>query len=160
MPHPQIQPYSSEYLDDICKLIEKDLSEPYSKYVYRYFLHQWPQYSYIALLDGRLIGAIVSKQDARKNRIRGYIAMLAVDKNYRGHGIATQLANASIQAMRENSADEIVLETEVDNEAAKSFYEHLGFSRYKRLYRYYLNGRDAFRYIFLPEKALSISANK
>ena len=28
-------------LDDIIKLISNDLSEPYSIYVYRYFIHQW-----------------------------------------------------------------------------------------------------------------------
>lgn len=28
-------------LEDIIKLIQNDLSEPYSIYVYRYFLQQW-----------------------------------------------------------------------------------------------------------------------
>jgi N-alpha-acetyltransferase 30 len=28
-------------LDDIIKLIQNDLSEPYSIYVYRYFIQQW-----------------------------------------------------------------------------------------------------------------------
>jgi hypothetical protein len=31
----------SEYLPAIRQLISKDLSEPYSIYVYRYFLYQW-----------------------------------------------------------------------------------------------------------------------
>jgi len=31
----------SPYLPAIRKLISKDLSEPYSIYVYRYFLYQW-----------------------------------------------------------------------------------------------------------------------
>ena len=30
-----------EYLTAIRQLISKDLSEPYSIYVYRYFLYQW-----------------------------------------------------------------------------------------------------------------------
>jgi peptide alpha-N-acetyltransferase len=30
-----------EYLPAIRQLISKDLSEPYSIYVYRYFLYQW-----------------------------------------------------------------------------------------------------------------------
>lgn len=31
----------TEYLSEIRQLISKDLSEPYSIYVYRYFLYQW-----------------------------------------------------------------------------------------------------------------------
>lgn len=38
-----------------------------------------------------------------------------------------------------------MLETEYDNHAALSLYESLGFIREKRLYRFYLNGKDAFR---------------
>lgn len=76
--------------------------------------------------------------------------MLAIVKEYRGQGIATKLTQASLDVMKNRGAQEIVLETEVDNEAAMSFYERLGFCRYKRLYRYYLNGTDAFRYILYP----------
>lgn len=42
---------------------------------------------------------------------------------------------------------QIVLETEYDNYAALSLYESLGFIREKRLYRFYLNGKDAFRLV-------------
>lgn len=42
---------------------------------------------------------------------------------------------------------QIVLETEFDNYAALSLYESLGFIREKRLYRFYLNGKDAFRLV-------------
>ena len=41
----------------------------------------------------------------------------------------------------------MVLETEYDNAAALSLYESLGFIREKRLYRFYLNGKDAFRLV-------------
>jgi len=49
--------------------------------------------------------------------------------------------------MKEDGVDEIVLETEYDNFAALSLYESLGFIREKRLYRFYLNGKDAFRLV-------------
>lgn len=42
---------------------------------------------------------------------------------------------------------QVVLETEFDNAAALSLYESLGFVREKRLYRFYMNGKDAFRLI-------------
>jgi len=49
--------------------------------------------------------------------------------------------------MKEDGVEEIVLETEYDNSAALSLYESLGFIREKRLYRFYLNGKDAFRLV-------------
>lgn len=36
-----------QYLPAIRALISKDLSEPYSIYVYRYFLYQWPELSFV-----------------------------------------------------------------------------------------------------------------
>ena len=40
-----------------------------------------------------------------------------------------------------------MLETEFDNLAAIALYESLGFIREKRLHRFYLNGKDAFRLV-------------
>jgi hypothetical protein len=42
---------------------------------------------------------------------------------------------------------QIILETEVDNAAALALYASLGFIREKRLYRFYMNGKDAFRLV-------------
>uniref|UniRef100_H2Z7V3 Uncharacterized protein n=1 Tax=Ciona savignyi TaxID=51511 RepID=H2Z7V3_CIOSA len=42
--------YSSELqMPAIMHLITKDLSEPYSIYTYRYFIHNWPQLCYLAI---------------------------------------------------------------------------------------------------------------
>lgn len=38
---------------------------------------------------------------------------------------------------------QIVLETETDNAASLSLYGSMGFIRDRRLYRFYLNGKDA-----------------
>ena len=77
--------YESELqMPDIMKLIQKDLSEPYSIYTYRYFIHNWPHLCFLAMCDDRCVGAIVCKLDYHKKiSKRGYIAMLAVDQNYR-----------------------------------------------------------------------------
>lgn len=42
-----------------------------------------------------------------------------------------------------------MLETEFDNSAAIALYESLGFIREKRLFRFYLNGKDAFRLVLV-----------
>ncbi|KAF2495379.1 acyl-CoA N-acyltransferase [Lophium mytilinum] len=136
------------YLPAIRQLISKDLSEPYSIYVYRYFLYQWGELCYMALESTSLIGVVVCKlEHHRSGTFRGYIAMLAVQETHRGKGIATKLVSMAIDAMTARNADEIVLETEVTNTASLKLYERLGFLRSKRLHRYYLNGNTAFRLI-------------
>ncbi|KAH0565319.1 N-alpha-acetyltransferase 30 [Trichoglossum hirsutum] len=135
------------YLEAIRQIISKDLSEPYSIYVYRYFLYQWGDLCFMALdKDDNLIGVVVSKLERhRGGPMRGYIAMLAVKEECRGKGIATKLVRMAIDAMIERDADEVALETEITNTAAMKLYERLGFLRSKRLHRYYLNGNTAFR---------------
>ncbi|RDL33825.1 putative N-acetyltransferase [Venustampulla echinocandica] len=149
-----------QYLPSIRALISKDLSEPYSIYVYRYFLYQWGDLCFMALspttayTSPKLIGVIISKLEphtppshSSPTTLRGYIAMLAVSSTYRNHGIATTLVRKAIDAMIERGADEVVLETEETNVPAMKLYERLGFLRSKKLHRYYLNGNSAFRLV-------------
>ncbi|XP_041071113.1 N-alpha-acetyltransferase 30 [Carcharodon carcharias] len=139
--------YESELqMPDIMRLITKDLSEPYSIYTYRYFIHNWPQLCFLAMVGDECVGAIVCKLDMHKKMFRrGYIAMLAVDSKYRRKSIGTNLVKKAIYAMVEGDCDEVVLETEITNKSALKLYENLGFVRDKRLFRYYLNGVDALR---------------
>ncbi|XP_018417647.1 PREDICTED: N-alpha-acetyltransferase 30 [Nanorana parkeri] len=139
--------YESELqMPDIMRLITRDLSEPYSIYTYRYFIHNWPQLCFLAMVGEECVGAIVCKLDMHKKMFRrGYIAMLAVDSKYRRKGIGTNLVKKAIYAMVEGDCDEVVLETEITNKSALKLYENLGFVRDKRLFRYYLNGVDALR---------------
>ena len=132
-------------LDEIMSLMAKDLSEPYSIFTYRFFLHGWPELAFVAHeASGRLIGAVIGKAEAKKGRLRGYIAMLAVDGAYRKHGLGLRLAATLVEQMS-LTCEEVVLETEITNLAALRLYEKLGFVRDKRLPKYYMNGNDAFR---------------
>jgi peptide alpha-N-acetyltransferase len=142
-------------------MIEKELSEPYPIYTYRYFVKKWPQHTFLAFLDGKCIGCIVSKlEDNVKNywrtvKKRGYIAMLAVLPEYRRLGLGRKLVKKSIDQMKAEGADEVMLETEITNQAALRLYEckcsslnifiAFGFVRDKRLAQYYLNGNDAYK---------------
>ena len=138
-----------EYLPQIRELISKDLSEPYSIYVYRYFLYQWAELCFMAVDttdNDKLAGVVICKLEPhRGGPMRGYIAMLATKDKFRGKGIATTLVSKAIDLMIERDADEIALETEETNTAAMKLYERLGFLRSKKLHRYYLNGNSAYR---------------
>jgi len=150
-------PYRDELdMPGIVELIEKDLSEPYSLFTYRYFINNWPELCFLILREDKIVATIVSKLDVHRcrNTYRGYIAMLAVDKGLRGKGLGSKLVALSLDQMRAMGADECVLETELENKGALGLYRSSGFVKEKRLHKYYLNGNDAFRlkYLFkLPE---------
>ncbi|GAA5803852.1 putative acyltransfersase [Helicostylum pulchrum] len=146
IPNIEYSEYKSELqLPDIIRLIENDLSEPYSVYTYRYFIHNWPNLCFLAMDGDQYVGVIICKLDRHKDRLRGYIAMLAVSKTHRKLSIGSNLVKKAIRAMKDMDADEVILETEFTNLGALGLYQRLGFIKDKRLYRYYLNGVDAFR---------------
>jgi len=173
-PKPKIiyEEFKSELqLEAMTKLISKDLSEPYSIYTYRYFLHCWPDLSFLAFDSEtkEIIGCVICKIDiintsqyidpSEYNSIqeqldssavkRGYIGMLAIDDRYRRLGIASKLVELSIDNMKSDKykCSSVMLETEITNRGALNLYDNLGFIRDERLYRYYLNGQDALRLI-------------
>ncbi|KZT66756.1 acyl-CoA N-acyltransferase [Daedalea quercina L-15889] len=139
-------------LPHIMSLVQHELSEPYVIYTYRYFLRQWPHLSFLACPNENSdpVGVIVCKQSMHKEtQNRGYIAMLSVHRDWRKRGIASTLVRRSLAIMKLHGVEEVVLETEFDNSAALSLYESLGFIREKRLFRFYLNGKDAFRLVLV-----------
>ncbi|XP_016972607.1 N-alpha-acetyltransferase 30 [Drosophila rhopaloa] len=134
------------HLGVLQSLIDKELSEPYSIYTYRYFVYNWPDLCFFALDGGRYVGVIVCKLESILGEfLQGYIAMLAVDVEYRKRGIGRALSEMAIDAMAMKNAAMIVLETELTNKPALALYQSLGFIRERRLLRYYMNGVDAFR---------------
>ncbi|KAH8347135.1 hypothetical protein KR059_005781, partial [Drosophila kikkawai] len=130
----------------IKSLIEKELSEPYTIYTYRYFVYNWPDLCVFALVKDRYVGVIVCKLEMLLPGVKqGYIAMLAVDVAYRKRGIGKALATMAIEMMAVKDAAIVALETEITNKAALALYESLGFVRERRMMNYYMNGTDAFR---------------
>ncbi|KAK9861103.1 hypothetical protein WJX84_009583 [Apatococcus fuscideae] len=126
-------------------LIDVELSEPYSIFTYKYFLHHWPQLCVLAFDGSSCFGTIVCKLDQHGEFLRGYIAMLVVEQPYRKLGIGSELVKRAVKEMKDSAADEVVLEAETNNHGALALYQNLGFIRDKRLHRYYLSGTDAFR---------------
>lgn len=85
-------------MPDIMRVIQRELSEPYSIYTYRYFIHNWPKLCFLAMDGENCIGAIVCKLDIHRQLTkRGYIAMLAVDAAYRKLKVGTTLVQKAIE---------------------------------------------------------------
>jgi len=145
---PVIYSYSNgeSDIEKIKALMDVHLSEPYSVFTYRFFINECPLQTILAHIGNEFVGACVGKSEMHLGKtMRGYIAMLAVEKPYRKRGIATILVKKVIEEMRKAGCDEVVLETELTNTSALAFYERLGFVRDKRLHKYYLNQGCAFR---------------
>ena len=68
----------------------------------------------------------------------------------------TRHTSANLQKQKQ-----IALETEFDNAPALALYTSLGFVPEKRLHRFYLNGKDAFRLVLplAPSSASSSSSD-
>lgn len=162
-------------LPDIQRLVTKDLSEPYSVFTYRYFLHNSPRFCICAYSEKDndpstrvMISTIVCKLEGEGDAMQGYMAMLAVDQDYRKRGIAQKLVTMVIDRMAEDGCKEVMLETEVlltalstpcniifnltssismqaSNLGAQALYAKMGFVKEEKMVKYYLNGGDAYR---------------
>ena len=148
-----------EMIESIMEIISKYLSEPYPIYTYRYFLNLWPDCTiccYDKKNNNKFIGVIVGNCENKKNnKKQGYIAMLAVEIEYRKKGIGKKLVLNLLKILKDvYDVNEYSIETEVDNYAALYLYESLGFIRTKMFINYYLNGNNAYK-LKLFEKELN-----
>jgi peptide alpha-N-acetyltransferase len=152
-PHPEratpevvFSQYEDEsQIDAIMTLVDKELSEPYSIFTYRYFINNWPKLCILAHLRGECIGVVICKLDQHRDSYRGYVGMLVVDQRFRKLRLGSKLVSRALEVMQADGADECVLEVESTNQGALRLYQNLGFVRDKRLARYYLSGNDAYR---------------
>ena len=135
-----------EKLINIIDLMKEELSEPYPIFTYRYFLNLWPDCNILAYEKDKFVGCIIGKVEKNKNnKMKGYIAMIAVDKSYRGKKVGRILTSLFIDKMKFYKAHEVTLETETSNQAALGLYESVGFVRSRIMLNYYLNGNDAYK---------------
>ncbi|KAH0789055.1 N-alpha-acetyltransferase 30 [Histomonas meleagridis] len=103
-----------------------------------------PQHCLVATYNDEIVGTIIGRETPKENFKKGYIAMLVVLKQYRKCGIGRNLAVQLINEMKK-TCKVVSLDAEYDNVPALHLYESLGFVRTKRLFRYYLNGNQAYR---------------
>ncbi len=62
----------------------------------RFYLERNPGMSFVALVEGRLVGTILCGHDGR----RGYIHHVAVHPDYRRQGMATQLVDRALASLK------------------------------------------------------------
>ena len=138
----------------IIELMTKYLSEPYPVYTYMYFLDLFPDCTILCYDKNKkdeknelyVCGAIVGNVNKKPNKIQGYIAMLAVEEEYRKKGLGKKMVELLIDIFKDTyNVNEISIETEFDNYAALGLYESFGFIRTKMYINYYFNANNAYK---------------
>lgn len=89
------------------------------------FLKRNPTTSFAAYEDDSLIGAILCGHDGR----RGYIYHTVVQENYRNQGIAAQLIDAAVTALRAENITRVCLNVVETNEYGKAFWQKRGWEK-------------------------------
>lgn len=109
---------------DVKKIVEPELSEPYSIFTYKFFYYIKSELSFVALnKDGEIIGTITGYTETKKDKVIGYIAMLVVNKEYRGLKIGVQLVKLLINKFKDINCDQVTLDVDYTNKPAISLYD-------------------------------------
>lgn len=89
------------------------------------FLKRNPHTNFVAYKDDKMIGAIVSGHDGR----RGYIYHTVVLPEYRRRGIASDLVNMAVEALRKEGITRVCLNVMETNEQGKQFWTNKGWEK-------------------------------
>lgn len=102
-----------------------DSKENISKYLQRN-----PNTSFVAVKNGKIVGAILAGHDG----YRGFIHHTAVSVSHRGMGIGTKLVNAAVDSIRNEGINKVVLVAFKTNTLGNSFWGKQGFAIREDLY--------------------------
>lgn len=122
-------------LPEVLSIENDSFTVPWSENLFVHDLHNPMSISKVARAEGKIAGYIV----AGRILDEGHILNLAVHKNYRGLGIATELVRDIIDDLRENGCRVIFLEVRDSNEAAKKIYSKFSFETIGTRKNYYIS---------------------
>ncbi len=88
------------------------------------YLKRNPSTCFIAERDGSVVGVVLSGHDGR----RGFIHHLAVAEGYRRQGIAAELVEHALSALKAEEINKVALLVFKRNEAGNAFWEAQGFA--------------------------------
>ncbi|KAI0772074.1 acyl-CoA N-acyltransferase [Trametes elegans] len=127
----------------------QNLPENYTLKYYLYHALTWPQLSYVAEEDGKIVGYILAKmeEDVQEgDEPHGHVTSISVLRSYRRLGLAKRLMIQSQEAMATvYKAAYVSLHVRKSNRAALGLYrDTLGFTVKDIEKGYYADGEDAY----------------
>ena len=88
------------------------------------YLKRNPNTSYVAVLDKKVVGGILSGHDGR----RGIIQHACVSQDCRRMGIGKKLVALALEALKKEGINKVLLVAFKKNEAGNAFWESQGFT--------------------------------
>jgi ribosomal protein S18 acetylase RimI-like enzyme len=88
-----------------------------------------PELLLVAILDGKLVGAVMAGFDG----FRGWIYHLAVTTEYRRRGIGTQLVRVAEAGLLARGCPKVNLQVRATNQGVVGFYQSLGYEVEERI---------------------------
>ncbi|MDC5818887.1 GNAT family N-acetyltransferase [Vibrio europaeus] len=87
------------------------------------YLKRNPKLSFVAEMEGQIVGAVLVGTDGR----RGYLQHLAVSPNFRGRQLGRELVDQALHSLANIGIPKTHLFVYNDNVNAQQFYERLGW---------------------------------
>ena len=138
-----LRPFRHLDLDVLCQ-IDQGCFPPgiaYSREELRGFIGQPNSRTWVADKDHEICGFLVAEKQADNV---GHIITIDVVDAHRRLGIGSRLIGAAEDWARREGWLLIYLETAENNRPAQRFYENRGYTKYKKIPRYYSNQMDAW----------------
>lgn len=89
------------------------------------YLRRNPGLSFVAELDGHIVGSVLAGHDGR----RGYLQHLAVAREHRRRGIGSRLLALSLAALEAEGIGKIHVHVFDDNRAGREFWQRRGWQQ-------------------------------
>ncbi len=141
-------------ISNVMAINEATLPENYPMFFYEQILERYSDSFFLAYLENdpeTLIGYIMWRIERGPSSFglsyvkKGHLVSLAVLKQFRRLGVASELLRKSMQAVEEYSVSEFVLEVRASNTGAIRLYEQTHkFQKIRIVGNYYKDGEDAF----------------
>ncbi len=109
------------------------------------FIRRNPDTSVVALHEGKIVGAILCGHDGR----RGCFYHVCVQKEFRRHGIGTQMVAYCMEALRKEKINKVSLIAFTVNDIGNAFWKSIGWTRREDLnyYDFTLNRENIIAFI-------------
>ncbi|MDA2913116.1 GNAT family N-acetyltransferase [Acidobacteriia bacterium AH_259_A11_L15] len=114
----------------------------YSRFALREFFRLPGVCAWVAEEEGGLVGFVIVR---RIGSDRGHVITLDVRQDRRRQGIGRALLQTAERWLAQQGARRVRLETAVENQAAVTFWQRMGYETLGVLPGYYLDRLDAYR---------------
>ena len=129
---------NQDHVAQVAQLEKECFCDPWSENAIASELKNPLSFWLVALCDGQVTGYVGSQS------VMGEADMMniAVSSQYRRMGIAQELEERLVAALREKDVYSLTLEVRASNEPAKALYSKLGFLQVGRRPNYYRNPKE------------------